>query len=412
MNKFLTFFNLSNEGFSIKKIKYVSVFLLVLTGMLTVTSCKKNKVVPDKEVNVESVAINPATLTLNEGETGTLKVVFSPENSTKKDLTWTSSDEKIATVDQAGKVTAIKGGVATITVTSLAGGKKSSCEVTVKEVLVHETVSVSAGKFMMGVKLPSTEIGRQNDEVFHEVTLSKGFKMSKTQITNKQYCVFLNDNKIVADGQFNGKEMVKSSVTQEGGKYDWGVNWNGTKWVSAAGKEEFPVIYVTWSGAFEFAKWAGGDLPTEAQWEYACRSGLDAKPFGISTGTSMMKDDANYGWTNYNNNGSIQNYPAGTASPGTQKVATYAANSFGLYDMHGNVGEWCKDWYGPLTADAVTDPTGSTTGTYRVVRGGSWKSNVLVVRSAFRNTPLAVVSFAPKPDESNNCTGFRIVLPL
>lgn len=411
MNQLLTFFNLSNEIFSMKKIKYASAFLLVLTGVLTVTSCKKNKVVPEKEVNVESVAINPATLTLNEGETGTLKVVFSPENSTKKDLTWTSSDVKVATVDQAGKVTAIKDGVATITATSLVGGKKSSCEVTVKEVLMLEKVSVSAGKFMMGVKL-ATEIGRQNDEILHEVTLSKGFKMSKTQITNKQYCVFLNANKIVADGQFNGKEMVKSSSAQEGGKYDWGVNWNGTKWVPAAGKEEFPVIYVTWSGASEFAKWAGGDLPTEAQWEFACRSGLDAKPFGISTGTSLMKDDANYGWTSYYANGGLQNYPAGTASSGTQKVATYAANSFGLYDMHGNVGEWCKDWYGALTADAVTDPTGSTTGTYRVVRGGSWRSNVMVCRSAFRNTPLVAVSYAPKPDESNNCTGFRIVLPL
>lgn len=389
-----------------------TLFFMMLVCLGIMTGCSKD----DKSIHVESIVLAPTELVLSAGESEAIKAEVFPSNADNKSVIWSTSDAQIATVDQNGKVMALKDGQATITVTTVDGTKTASCKVEIKDKLVMETVDIKSGTFMMGVKFefPSKEMGRQNDETYHEVSFTRGFKMTKTQITNKQYCVFLNDKKIVDDGRYNGVLMVKSSSTETEGKSNWGVNWDGSKWVPAEGKADFPVIYVTWYGAAEFAKWAGGDLPTEAQWEYACRGSLVDLPFGFGTGTSMKKFNANYDWTTYYENGVQENYLPGSspASTGTVKVASYAPNSFGLYDMHGNVNEWCKDWYGPLSANAVYDPKGAETGIYRVVRGGSWRSFAMVCRAGFRNTVLTSISFAPKPDDGNNSTGFRIVMPL
>lgn len=412
MKRYQSLCGFSNRPISKSLNSIASVFFVLLVCLGTVTSCSKDK----DSSSVENVVLTPTELTLAAGESETIKAEVQPANAVNKAVTWSTSDDKVATVDQSGKVMALKDGVVIITVKTVDGGKTATCTLTIKEKLIMETVNIQSGTFMMGVAMtsPAKEMGRQNDETYHEVSFTKGFKMSKTQITNKQYCVFLNANKIAADGRFNGQDMVKSSLTEGEGKSNWGVNWNGSKWIPAEGKEDFPVIYVTWFGASEFAKWVGGDLPSEAQWEYACRGNLVDLPFGFGTGTSMKKFNANYNWTAYYENGTQVDYLPGSspASTGTVKVGTYAPNSFGLYDMHGNVNEWCKDWYGPLGANAVYDPKGAETGTYRVVRGGSWRSFAMVCRAGFRNTILTAVSFAPKPNEGNNSTGFRIVLPL
>ena len=120
----------------------------------------------------------------------------------------------------------------------------------------------------------------------------------------------------------------------------------------------------------------GYRLPTEAEWEFACRAGTTT-PF--STGENVTVDQANYYGT-YPYDG----YPSGQYRSRTVPVGSFAPNRWGLYDMHGNVWEWCWDWYGPYADGAAADPTGAASGTYRVNRGGGWNDFGRHLRSAYR----------------------------
>jgi formylglycine-generating enzyme required for sulfatase activity len=120
----------------------------------------------------------------------------------------------------------------------------------------------------------------------------------------------------------------------------------------------------------------GYRLPTEAEWEYACRAETVA-PF--NTGDTITPDQANYDG-NYPYNGNAR----GTYREKTMPVGSFAPNGWGLYDMHGNVEEWCWDWYGSYSKCSQTDPVGAVTGAYRVSRGGSWFIDGQSLRSAYR----------------------------
>jgi formylglycine-generating enzyme required for sulfatase activity len=127
-------------------------------------------------------------------------------------------------------------------------------------------------------------------------------------------------------------------------------------------------------------------LPTEAEWEYACRAGTTT---AFSFGESPLSLE-NFAW--YRENSDQQ----------THQVGEKKANAWGLYDMHGNVWEWCSDWYGEYPKRAVTDPIGPNVGSYRVLRGGSWNAEAALCRSAFR------VGYVPSYRNSN--FGFRVAL--
>ena len=206
-----------------------------------------------------------------------------------------------------------------------------------------------AGAFMMGS--PRGEDGRGGDEKRHRVTLTKGFWMGETEVTQAQWESVMGNN---------------PSYFQNG--------------------DDYPVEQVSWEDCQKFVqtlnsrypqegmRWA---LPTEAQWEYACRAG---------TGTAYFWGDALNG-DKANCDG---NYPCGTTLKGPYKqqttpVGSYQPNAWGLYDMHGNVWEWCADWYGPYPSGSVTDPQGPSTGSCRVYRGGSWSGLARYCRSAYRN---------------------------
>ena len=201
--------------------------------------------------------------------------------------------------------------------------------------------------------------------------------MSKYEITNSQYAGFLNakgigSNGLYALGAFPTQALINDCGTNNG------ISYTGSSWQPAAGKENFPMLCVTWYGAAEFATYAGGRLPTEAEWEYACR-GNTTTPF--STGACLDNTQANYRWdlplTGCTN--TSDDYPDQTLA-----VNSYSPNAYGLYNMHGNVWEWCSDWYGAYSATAQTNPTGPGSGAYRVLRGGSWYTNAQYCRSANR----------------------------
>ncbi|QTA79721.1 Sulfatase-modifying factor enzyme domain-containing protein [Desulfonema limicola] len=212
-------------------------------------------------------------------------------------------------------------------------------------------VELPSGTFMMGS--PTDEPGRSSGEILHQVTLTKAFYMMTTEVTQGQWEAVMGTN--------------PSYFTACGGSC--------------------PVEQVSWNDIQEFITKMNlrGEgtyrLPTEAEWEYAARAGsTTAFANGGITNTSCTPVDPNLdamGW--YCGNDDVD------GSSTTHPVAQKQANAWGLYDMHGNVWEWCQDWYGTYPADAVTDPVGPETGSYRMLRGGSWNFNAQYCRSAYRN---------------------------
>ena len=249
---------------------------------------------------------------------------------------------------------------------------------------------IKGGTFMMGS--PESEPGRDDDETQHQVTLSD-FYLSEKAITNEQYCRFLNAKNISSDGKGNVSGHGNQTLVVA---HDWGVQYTGGEWRPASGKVNHPIVNVTWYGAKAFCDWAGGRLPTEAEWEYACRAGATT-PF--NTGANLTTSQANYNG-NYPYNGNAK----GTYLGRTQPVGSYAPNAWGLFDMHGNVWEWCSDWYDSYNTSAVTNPQGPDSGSYRVLRGGSWYNYAQSCRSAYRSNRSS--------GYYGNYFGFRLAAPL
>ncbi len=226
-------------------------------------------------------------------------------------------------------------------------------------------VLIPAGTFMMGS--PIDEPGRDGYEsTQYQVTISRAFFMQTTEVTQGQWKKVMGGN----PSRFS----------------DCG--------------DDCPVEQVSWNDAQEFIQKLnsieGTDkyrLPTEAEWEYAARAGTTT-PF--NTGNCLTTDQANYDG----------NYPLSGCTKGghqqrTVRVGSFAPNSWGLYDMHGNVWEWVQDWKGNYPTGSVTDPKGPSIGKFRMCRGGSWNQNAWVCRSAFR--------FYSFPSLRKDHRGFRLV---
>ncbi len=204
---------------------------------------------------------------------------------------------------------------------------------------------IPPGLFMMGS--PESELERNNDEIQHEVTLSKGYWLAETACTQALWEAVMGNN----PSRFNGPER--------------------------------PVENISWNDAHHFMQTLNNQqdelglrFPTEAEWEHACRAGTQT-PFNV--GAKITTDQVNY-------NG---NYPYASGEKGqyreqTVDVKALPKNSWGLYQMHGNVWEWCADWFDDYPTEAVTDPRGPKTGVNRVLRGGCWFNYGRNVRSAYR----------------------------
>ena len=242
---------------------------------------------------------------------------------------------------------------------------------------------VPAGSFTMGS--PTNEGARgPNSETQHAVTLSKGFYVSKYIVTQRDYLSLMNTN----PSWFNTNHGYTLDLSRPVEQVTWfdATNYCGqlTQRERNAGR-----IFSNWSYR----------LPTEAEWEYFCRAGTTNQFY---YGTNLLSGMANFdGKFEYRGTGTVY-LSTGTFLNRTAAVGGYQPNGFGIYDMVGNVWEWCQDWYGTFTSAPVSNPTGPATGSQRVFRGGAWNSYGAECRSAARNKYY--------PDSSFNTLGFRVVL--
>ncbi len=242
-----------------------------------------------------------------------------------------------------------------------------------------EMVFVKGGTFNMG-----NNLGPENEKPLHAVHLKK-FYISKYEITNKQFCWFLNNysSEKVKDGKYKGEKMIYDSDKNE---RNWGVNYKEKGWRPSPGYENYPVVYVTWYGANEYCKWAGGRLPSEAEWEYAARGGNNSKEY-IYSGSNDIK---NVAW--YSINSDIETHKIGTKSP----------NELGIYDMSGNVSEWCEDWFDSnyYNKSPKNNPVNLSKSNSKVLRGGSYYND--------NNSSITYTRIGDLPYKYYSNFGFRL----
>lgn len=317
---------------------------------------------------VTRITLDKTSVSIKPGSTTQLTATISPDNATDKSVTWSSSNTAVATVDNNGKVTAVKEGTATITVQSVSNSSvKATCTVNVIGETRTFTVGgvtftmklVEAGTFQMG----GTEYSYE--QPIHSVTISKDYYIGETEVTQALW-----------------KAVTGYSPTS-----------GGSSWSSSYGLgDSYPAYYISYEDVQSFIKKLNSltgenfRMPTEAEWEFAARGGNKSKGYNYS-GSNTIGDVA---W--YDDN----------SSSTAHAVKTKAANELGIYDMSGNVWEWCSDWYGTYSSSAQTDPTGPTTGTDRMNRGGSWNFNATRCRCANRGSVT--------PSYRSNYHGVRLAL--
>ena len=227
-----------------------------------------------------------------------------------------------------------------------------------------EYVWIPAGTFQMGCVTGDKEcLGYEKPQ--HPVEITKGFWMGRTEVSVEAY-----------------KRFVAATSRKMPEVPEFNPGW---------GKEDHPIVSVTWDEANDYCKWVGGRLPTEAEWEYAARGGKEDLKY--PWGNEISKEHANY----------AENFQEAlkALSDGPSPVGSYPANGFGLYDMTSNVREWCADWFGLHYASSpAQDPQGPPSGYYgRVLRGGSWLSDPDFLRASGRLRYL--------PDGGSFSLGFR-----
>jgi len=226
-----------------------------------------------------------------------------------------------------------------------------------------QMVFVQGGTFTMGCTWELASDCFDDERPAHEVTVSD-FNIGKYEVTQAQWRTVMKSN----PSYFTGDSLPVERVS-----------WNEVK------------LYISRLNSLTGKQYR---LPTEAEWEYAARGGNKGK--GSKYSGSNEVDSVAWYWSN------IPSQTRGDEGYGTQPVGTKSPNELGVYDMSGNVLEWCSDWYGAYSSDAQTNPTGPLSGIYRTCRGGSWSSSA-------RGTGVSYRGFI-SPDISHNYLGFRLVL--
>lgn len=233
----------------------------------------------------------------------------------------------------------------------------------------QKLVLIPAGSFTMGS--PAGEPGHKDDEGQHRVTLTKPFYLGTTEVTQAQWTA------VMGTKPWQGHDVVKEGA-------------------------DYAASHIDWEDATEFCRVLSATegktyrLPTEAEWEYACRAGSTAA-YSFGDDASRLSDYAWWGGLLCEGNAKLKPY--------AHQVGQKRPNAFGLYDMHGNVSEWCSDWYGEkyYKTSIATDPPGPVSGSYHVIRGDSWRKDPAFCRASARN-------HLHSPSLRSTIYGFRVVL--
>jgi len=269
-----------------------------------------------------------------------------------------------------------------------------------------DVVRVKAGTFTMGS--PKSERSHSKTESpTREVTISRDFLMSRCEVTRAQFAAFVK-----ATGYKSEAETDGIGFAWDGRKWDKvkGISWQD---IGHRQSDNHPVVGVTYSDAVAFCKWVTAKtarparLPTEAEWEYACRAGTQTI---FSWGDTLEEGKSTCNVADQTAKERFRKWRVFPQTDGyvfTAPVGSYAPNAFGLHDMHGNVWEWCSDWYArDYSKLATVDPKGPESSKYRVIRGGSWMSSPGFVRSAYRR------KCPPKGFLCDNMAGIRLVVEI
>mgnify|MGYP006290400435 FL=1 len=240
-----------------------------------------------------------------------------------------------------------------------------------------DMVLIEGGTFKMGCT--KKQFSCENDETPVHTVQVQDFRISENEITNVQYCYFLNDIGANPGGSYYGYEYIDI------GDDKCNIIYKEDTFFVEEGKENYPVIEVTWYGAKAFCHWAEGRLPSEAEWEYAARGG-NAKSNFIYSGSDTLR---NVGWFKHNYYTSEATAKF-TYREGALPVGKKKPNSQGIYDMSGNVWEYCNDWYQEdyYLSSPKNNPDGPEYSNYRVIRGGSYKEEANKCRIAERGKAL------------------------
>ena len=267
----------------------------------------------------------------------------------------------------------------------------------------NDMVWIPSGTFWMG-----SDNGQDDEKPPHQVTID-GFWMDKTEVTNEKFEEFVRATSYVtvaerkldakdfpgvdpsalvpgsivfssSDEQITAEDLKNPAMHSLWWKYVPGANWRHPEGPSSdlKGREKHPVVHVCWEDAIAYCKWAGKRLPTEAEWEYASRGGLDRKPFVWG---DDLKPNGKWNMNIWQGDFPKQN-ALDDGAKGTSPVGSYAPNGYGLFDMAGNVWEWCSDWYLPdyYGNSPANNPKGPDTSydpnepgvMKKVTRGGSY----------------------------------------
>lgn len=375
--------------------------LILLLGQMALCSCsKKDEGTPDVP---KSILTTQDTIVLR-GQYYSLYATIEGLPDTVR-FSYETSDPDVLFINDSGLAVARNAGMAIVKVSA------ENYDVAAAEYEVTVAVdkidmqSIPSGQFLMGssdgtnqgdadgsgINVTPEETYRESDEYQHKVRISE-FRMGTYEVTNRQFCDFLNS--VCADdlgrsgsvSKYPYLFLVKADKSA-------GCIWDRHRgiWCPVSGRDNCPAVSVTWYGAYEYAAWCGMSLPTEAQWEYACRAGSQSQYFWGES--SDMYDKYSVALVN------------GLDMP--SEVGQKMPNGYRLYDMTGNVMEWCSDWYGPKfgydLSEVSEDPVGPDFETeVKVLRGGSFLSqSVAELRSANRDNL--------RPAASLVYVGFRVV---
>ncbi|HEV8283078.1 MAG TPA: formylglycine-generating enzyme family protein [Chitinophagaceae bacterium] len=264
-----------------------------------------------------------------------------------------------------------------------------------------ETILIQSATFQMG-----SNDGDSDERPIH-TTIFDSFFLGKYEVTNTQFCQFLNEK---GNQSKDGTEWIKLDGAWNSEKCR--IVENGKLFSVASGFDNYPVIFISWDAAVAYCFWLSDKtgkayrLPTEAEWEFAAGNGTKHTKYSWGNSEPSANKGGNVAdeslktilpkWDIFSgyNDGFVLNAPVGS----------FAANDFGLYDMTGNVWEWCSDWYGEYNVSNDVNPVGVLNGTKKVIRGGGWLGSPDASRVADR--------YSDTPDHRGHSMGFRVAMTL